>query len=404
MVLHQDVLPRYGSYRGKGEALWKSLYETSGDLVAWCDADVREWHPRFAYGTLGPLLAEPRIGYVKGYYERPIVEGGAPQGGRRRARHGARRAAAHQPLLPRAVGHDPAARRGVRRPPRAPGGHPLLHRLRGRDGPPHRPLGAPWPGRPGPGRPGATGPPQPGAGGPLAHELHHPPGGHEAPRGAASGAALRRAGLDHEAAALLARATCPSRSSTWPTRSARRCCGYRSTWPAARPRPPPDRPRPAEQPPCACSSRPTRSRARSPASPWPAPWPTGGGARGRTTTCTSCPSRTAARARSTRSSRRAAGRPCRPPRRIRSGDRWRRGSCATTPALAEAVVELAAASGLSLVAPEDRDALAASTFGTGQVLAAAIGLGCREVAPGGRRVGHDRRRGRPADRARGALP
>jgi glucosyl-3-phosphoglycerate synthase len=76
VVLHQDVLPRYGSYRGKGEALWKSLYETSGDLVAWCDADVREWHPRFAYGTLGPLLAEPRIGYVKGYYERPIVEDG----------------------------------------------------------------------------------------------------------------------------------------------------------------------------------------------------------------------------------------------------------------------------------------------------------------------------------------
>src|SRR4029077_8223428 len=76
VVLHQDVLPRYGSYRGKGEALWKSLYETSGDLVAWCDADVREWHPRFAYGTLGPLLAQPRIGYVKGYYQRPIVEDG----------------------------------------------------------------------------------------------------------------------------------------------------------------------------------------------------------------------------------------------------------------------------------------------------------------------------------------
>ena len=73
---HQDVLPRYGSYRGKGEALWKSLFETSGDLVAWCDTDVRNWHPRMAYGTLGPLLAEPRIQYVKGYYQRPIVEGG----------------------------------------------------------------------------------------------------------------------------------------------------------------------------------------------------------------------------------------------------------------------------------------------------------------------------------------
>ncbi|MGC8634369.1 MAG: glucosyl-3-phosphoglycerate synthase [Candidatus Limnocylindrales bacterium] len=76
VVQHPDVLPAYGSYRGKGEALWKSLYETSGDLVVWCDTDVRDWEPRMAYGTLGPLLAESRIQYVKGYYQRPIVEGG----------------------------------------------------------------------------------------------------------------------------------------------------------------------------------------------------------------------------------------------------------------------------------------------------------------------------------------
>ncbi len=76
VVIHQQVLPKYGAYRGKGEALWKSLYETSGDLVAWCDTDVREWDPRFLYGTLGPLLTEPRFGYVKAYYQRPIVQGG----------------------------------------------------------------------------------------------------------------------------------------------------------------------------------------------------------------------------------------------------------------------------------------------------------------------------------------
>jgi glucosyl-3-phosphoglycerate synthase len=76
VVVHSDVLPRYGSHRGKGEALWKSLYETSGDLVVWSDTDIVDWHPRFLYGTLGPLLQEPRIGYVKAYYQRPIVEGG----------------------------------------------------------------------------------------------------------------------------------------------------------------------------------------------------------------------------------------------------------------------------------------------------------------------------------------
>jgi len=76
VVRHPEVLTRYGSYVGKGEALWKSLYETSGDLVVWSDTDIRDWHPRFLYGTLGPLLTEPRIGYVKAYYQRPIVQDG----------------------------------------------------------------------------------------------------------------------------------------------------------------------------------------------------------------------------------------------------------------------------------------------------------------------------------------
>ena len=76
VVEHPDVLARYGSFRGKGEALWKSLYETSGDIVVWADTDVRNWHHRMVYGTLGPLLVEPRLQYVKGYYQRPIVEGG----------------------------------------------------------------------------------------------------------------------------------------------------------------------------------------------------------------------------------------------------------------------------------------------------------------------------------------
>jgi glucosyl-3-phosphoglycerate synthase len=76
VVQHPDVLARYGSFRGKGEALWKSIYETSGDIIVWADTDVRNWHQRMVYGTLGPLLHEPRLQYVKGYYQRPIVEAG----------------------------------------------------------------------------------------------------------------------------------------------------------------------------------------------------------------------------------------------------------------------------------------------------------------------------------------
>jgi glucosyl-3-phosphoglycerate synthase len=76
VVIHSEILPRYGAFVGKGEALWKSLYEVSGEVVAWCDTDVRNWHPRFVYGPVGALLEHPRLRYVKGYYQRPIVEGG----------------------------------------------------------------------------------------------------------------------------------------------------------------------------------------------------------------------------------------------------------------------------------------------------------------------------------------
>lgn len=70
---HPDILrDEIGSHRGKGEALWKSLYVTRGDIVVWVDTDITNIHPRFVYGLLGPLLKHPRIQYVKGFYTRPI--------------------------------------------------------------------------------------------------------------------------------------------------------------------------------------------------------------------------------------------------------------------------------------------------------------------------------------------
>ena len=72
---HPAILPDTGSHVGKGEALWKSLYELDGDIVAWIDTDISNIQPRFVYGLLGPLLREPRIQYVKGFYQRPIREG-----------------------------------------------------------------------------------------------------------------------------------------------------------------------------------------------------------------------------------------------------------------------------------------------------------------------------------------
>lgn len=79
VYIHQEVLPAYGARHGKGEALWKSLYCTRGDLIIWIDTDIVNIHPRFVYGLIGPLLLRPEICFVKGYYRRPIKVNGKLQ-------------------------------------------------------------------------------------------------------------------------------------------------------------------------------------------------------------------------------------------------------------------------------------------------------------------------------------
>jgi glucosyl-3-phosphoglycerate synthase len=79
--IHQQLLPELGPRRGKGEALWKSLLVTRGDLIAWIDTDVVNIDPRFVYGIVGPLLLAPHIQLVKGFYRRPLRVGDALQAG-----------------------------------------------------------------------------------------------------------------------------------------------------------------------------------------------------------------------------------------------------------------------------------------------------------------------------------
>ena len=66
----RDIAPELGTHPGKGEALWKSLLVTQGDLLAFIDADLTQWGPHFVTGLLGPLLAEPGVRLVKGFYAR----------------------------------------------------------------------------------------------------------------------------------------------------------------------------------------------------------------------------------------------------------------------------------------------------------------------------------------------
>lgn len=75
-----DVLPETGVAAGKGEALWKSLHVSHGDLVLWLDSDVVDFDPAFVPGMLGPLLTDPEVGYVKAVYRRRL--GDTDEGGR----------------------------------------------------------------------------------------------------------------------------------------------------------------------------------------------------------------------------------------------------------------------------------------------------------------------------------
>jgi glucosyl-3-phosphoglycerate synthase len=70
----RDVAPDLGSYPGKGEALWKSLLVTTGDLLVFVDADLTQWGPHFVTGLLGPLLHEDQVQLVKGFYARVYTE------------------------------------------------------------------------------------------------------------------------------------------------------------------------------------------------------------------------------------------------------------------------------------------------------------------------------------------
>ena len=79
VYIHDEILPEYGAYVGKGEALWKSLHVTTGDLVVWIDTDVSNTHPKFVYGIIGPLLMRPEIQFVKAFYQRPLNVGGELQ-------------------------------------------------------------------------------------------------------------------------------------------------------------------------------------------------------------------------------------------------------------------------------------------------------------------------------------
>lgn len=55
---------------GKGNALWTGLKAATGDVLVFCDADLESFSFRYVTRLVAPLLLDPDLAFVKGYYDR----------------------------------------------------------------------------------------------------------------------------------------------------------------------------------------------------------------------------------------------------------------------------------------------------------------------------------------------
>lgn len=75
-VLQQDRLSaELGPVMGKGDAMWRALRATDGDVVCFLDADTADPHHAHLLGLLGPILSDRSVALVKGAFERPLSVG-----------------------------------------------------------------------------------------------------------------------------------------------------------------------------------------------------------------------------------------------------------------------------------------------------------------------------------------
>jgi glucosyl-3-phosphoglycerate synthase len=85
-VLFEDELERQlGPALGKGDAMWRALRATGGEIVCFLDGDTADPTPRHLQGLLGPLLTDTSLALVKGAFDRPLDADGVKfphEGGR----------------------------------------------------------------------------------------------------------------------------------------------------------------------------------------------------------------------------------------------------------------------------------------------------------------------------------
>ena len=80
-----ELLAEFGPALGKGDALWRGLSATRGEIVAFLDTDTRNFSARLLLDLIAPLLDDPTVHFVKGAFRRPFTNGSqtTPDGGGR---------------------------------------------------------------------------------------------------------------------------------------------------------------------------------------------------------------------------------------------------------------------------------------------------------------------------------
>jgi glucosyl-3-phosphoglycerate synthase len=71
-----DLSTDFGPVRGYGDALWRGLSSTEGDVVLFLDPSIPDPEGRRTLGLLGPLLSRQDLSFVKGFSERTNGAGG----------------------------------------------------------------------------------------------------------------------------------------------------------------------------------------------------------------------------------------------------------------------------------------------------------------------------------------
>ena len=74
VVQRATIAPELGPSLGKGDALWRSLQVTDGDIVAFLDGDTSDPQPAHLLGIIGPLIMDQNIMMVRGCFDRPFKQ------------------------------------------------------------------------------------------------------------------------------------------------------------------------------------------------------------------------------------------------------------------------------------------------------------------------------------------